>query len=35
MQREDRGEGSMAQIGKNAAKQCMVRRTGKHNKREG
>jgi len=35
MQREDRGEGSMAQRGKSVAKQRMVRRTGKHSKRGG
>jgi len=35
MQREDRGEGSVAQRGKNAAKQHTVRRTGKHSKRRG
>ena len=35
MQREDRGEGSMAQRGKSAAKWRMVRRTGKCSKRGG
>jgi len=33
MQREDRGEGSMAQRGKSVAKWHTVRRTGKHSKR--
>jgi len=35
IQREDRGEGGAAQKGKSIAKQCMVRRTGKHSKRGG
>jgi len=33
MQREDRGRSSVVQRGKSAAKQHMVRRTGKHSKR--
>ena len=35
MQKKDRGESSVAQRGKSAAKWRMVRRTGKHSKRGG